>query len=125
MPSILVKELLKWEEVSKQFLGYHCNGFVFGNDKPLAAETLRRKFYKYIQLANSNQRPENQIPYITLHGFRHSHASYLINNMSAGFTDFDIAKRLGDTVSTLHSTYAHWFKAADKNIINFMDEEFG
>lgn len=43
--------------------------------------------------------------------------------MSAGSTDFDIAKRLGDTVATLHNTYAHWLKAADKGIIDFMDKE--
>lgn len=42
--------------------------------------------------------------------------------MSAGFTDFDIAKRLGDTVATLHNTYAHWLKAADKGIIDFMNK---
>ena len=64
-----------------------------------------------------------QIPSIRIHDLRHSHASYLINNMAAGFTDFDIAKRLGDTVSTLHSTYAHWFKSADKSIIDFMDKD--
>ena len=39
------------------------------------------------------------------------------------FTDFDIAKRLGDTVQTLHETYAHWFHGADKNIIDFMDQD--
>ena len=44
--------------------------------------------------------------------------------MSAGFTDYDIAKRLGDTVATLHNTYAHWFKRKDENIINFMNMDF-
>lgn len=37
------------------------------------------------------------------------------------FSDFDIAKRLGDTVQMLHSTYAHQFKDAGKNIINSME----
>lgn len=41
--------------------------------------------------------------------------------MSDQFTDFDVAKRLGDTVQTLHNTYAHWFKQRDKSIIDFMD----
>ena len=77
---------------------------------------------------------DNIIPYVIFrfherisicrfHELSHSHASFLINNMSAGFTDFDIAKRLGDTVATLHNTYAHWLKAADKGIIDFMDKE--
>lgn len=125
MPKVLIDEMYQWKNRVEEFIGYDKNGFVFGNDKVIAVETLRRKFNEYIQLTNSKQRPENQIPVIRIHDLRHSHASYLINNMSAGFTDFDIAKRLGDTVATLHNTYAHWFKAADKNIINFMDEEFG
>ncbi|MEG0366253.1 MAG: site-specific integrase, partial [Coprobacillus sp.] len=60
-------------------------------------------------------------PLIRIHDLRHSHASYLINNMSDKYTDFDVAKRLGDTVQTLHDTYAHWFKQADKAIIEMMD----
>ena len=34
-----------------------------------------------------------------------------------------MAKRLGDTVATLHDTYAHWFKQADKNIVDMMNEQ--
>lgn len=121
MPDILVEEMKFWEATVKSFVGYNANGYVFGNDQPIAPETLRRKFHEYIKQANMKQRPENQIPVIRIHDLRHSHASFLINNMSAGFTDFDIAKRLGDTVATLHNTYAHWFKAADKGIIDFMN----
>ena len=43
--------------------------------------------------------------------------------MAGRFTDFDVAKRLGDTVATLHDTYAHWFKQADKNIVDMMNEQ--
>ena len=60
---------------------------------------------------------------IRIHDFRHSHASFLINNMAgAGFSDFDIAKRLGDTVETLHNTYAHWFDTKDKSIVDMMNK---
>lgn len=121
MPDILVEEMAAWKTRIEAFVGYSPNGYVFGNDRPVAPETLRRKFHEYIKQANMKQRPDNQIPVIRIHDLRHSHASFLINNMSAGFTDFDIAKRLGDTVATLHNTYAHWFKAADKGIIDFMN----
>lgn len=123
MPNTLRDELLSWKHRVETFISYDPKGYVFGNDAPLAAETLRRKFHEYIALANSKYRKNEQIPVIRIHDLRHSHASYLINNMSAGFTDFDIAKRLGDTVSTLHNTYAHWFKAADKGIIDFMNDD--
>lgn len=123
MPDILVKEIAAWKTRIEAFVGYSPNGYVFGNDRPVAPETLRRKFHEYIKQANMKQRSDNQIPVIRIHDLRHSHASFLINNMSAGFTDIDIAKRLGDTVATLHNTYAHWLKAADKGIIDFMDKE--
>lgn len=47
--------------------------------------------------------------------------------MSKRFTDYDIAKRLGDTVETLHNTYAHWFKTKihkiDLSIVHFTKYE--
>lgn len=120
MPKKLVDELLSYQEIAKEFSCYNQNMYVFGNDKPISAETLRRKNKQYIAEAN---RRGYDLPEIRIHDFRHSHASYLINNMSSGFTDFDIAKRLGDTVETLHNVYAHWFKTGDKGIIDFMDND--
>ncbi len=60
---------------------------------------------------------------ITVHEFRHSHASYLINNMSDKFTVYDIAKRLGDTVETVLETYAHQFKNADRKLSDFINQD--
>lgn len=122
MPDVLVEEMKEWKHRTEKFIGFKRDGYVFGNDSPIAPETLRRMFKQYISKANENLSEDDKIPVIRIHDLRHSHASYLINNMSAGFTDFDIAKRLGDTVATLHSTYAHWFKAADKGIIDFMNQ---
>lgn len=122
MPQIVVEEMMRWKERVSVFYGYNNEFYVFGNTRTLASETLRRTLKNYITIANDNLSEDDQLPIITLHGLRHSHASYLINNMSAGFTDFDIAKRLGDTVQMLHSTYAHWFKAGDSGIIEFMNK---
>lgn len=125
MPNVLVEEMTKWKGIVNQFIGIrnidHC--YVFGMENVLPAETLRRKLKYYIEETNRKQRHEEQIPVIRIHDLRHSHASYLINNMAEGFTDFDIAKRLGDTVATLHGTYAHWFKAADQGIVNFLNSQ--
>ncbi len=80
---------------------------------PLDPETVRRVKREKVKAANEKDENKNkQLELIRVHDFRHSHASYLINNMSDQFTDFDVAKRLGDTVQTLHNTYAHWFKTA-------------
>lgn len=119
MPRIVIINLKHLKTEAMKIYAYDDKRFVFGYIKPLLATSISRHLKDYIKLANEQNR--DKIPVIRLHDLRHSHASYLINNMSAGFTDFDIAKRLGDTVATLHDTYAHWFKHADKNIIDFMD----
>lgn len=120
MPQRPMDEISVYHKIAREFSCYGPEMYVFGDDKPISAETLRRKNKQYIAEAN---RLGYNLPEIRIHDYRHSHASYLINNMNAGFTDFDIAKRLGDTVETLHSVYAHWFKADDKNIIDFMDSK--
>lgn len=123
IPNSLVRLLKEWKEVESTFSGFSEDSFVFGNDLPMPAETIRRNFDKYTKLTNLKLRKEEHIPRIRVHDLRHSHASYLINNMSNGFTDYDIAKRLGDTLETLHNTYAHWFKTKDSKIIHFMNTD--
>lgn len=120
MPGKLIDELLRYRDIAEGFSCFGPEMYVFGDDKPISAETLRRKKSQYIEEAN---RRGYNLPNIRIHDFRHSHASYLINNMSAGFTDFDIAKCLGDTVETLHRVYAHWFKCGDKGIVDFMNSD--
>lgn len=123
IPNSLIELLKEWKKVESTFNGFSEDSFVFGNDLPLPAETIRRNFDKYTKVTNLKLREEEQIPRIRLHDLRHSHASYLINNMEKGFTDYDIAKRLGDTLETLHKTYAHWFKQKDAKIIDFMNTD--
>lgn len=120
MPKCFFDELSSWYQTCSKFACFGPSMFVFGDDKPMPTENLRRHLKMYIKEANIRG---FDLPNIRVHDFRHSHASYLINNMSSGFTDFDIAKRLGDTVETIHSVYAHWFKAGDDKIINFMDSD--
>lgn len=115
MPDVIVEELKEWRKITSEF--QIESDMIF----PIVSHhNLRYNMKKYTRIAN--ERGAN-IEEIRIHDLRHSHASYLINNMSAGFTDFDIAQRLGDTVSTLHSTYAHWFARADKNIVDFMNNQ--
>lgn len=93
--------------------------YLFGVTHPIYRDSIAYHLKHYIEIANKNS--EIKIPEITLHGFRHSHASYLINNMSDVFTPYDIAKRLGMTVQTLLKTYAHWFRDADKKVVAMID----
>ena len=71
-----------------------------------------------------NENNDHILPDIRVHDLRHSHASYLINNMSDQFTVYDIAKRIGDTVDTVLNTYAHWFnKDVDRKVVNAIDQQ--
>lgn len=124
MPNIVKNKLKEWHDVCSTFTSYSECSLVFFNEQSteciLSQNTLRRRLLNGIERANEKG---NNIPKIRVHDLRHSHASYLINNMSNGFTDYDIAQRLGDTVETLHNTYAHWFRKKDDSIISFMNME--
>ena len=41
--------------------------------------------------------------------------------MKDNYSIYDIAKRLGDTVNTILSTYAHWFKGADRKMVDMIN----
>lgn len=122
MFKIVEEELLAWKKVCEQKYGFSEQCYVFGFSRPLAAERPRKKMVEIINKINDGLPADQQLKKIRIHDFRHSHASWLINNMGKfNFSDFDIAKRLGDTVQMLHSTYAHQFKDAGKNIIEAME----
>lgn len=119
MPNIVKTALMDWKDEQKKIYGFNEDCFVFGFYRPLSSTTIARRLKDAVDKANVDG---HNIPLIRIHDFRHSHASYLINNKSDKFTDFDIANRLGDTVNTLHDTYAHWFSTADASIIEVMND---
>lgn len=124
MFKIVKDSLLEWKEVHKKMYGFSEECYVFGYYRPLHAERPRRYMIKVLDKINKDLPEDQQLKRIRIHDFRHSHASWLINNMGKyNFSDYDIAKRLGDTVQMLHSTYAHQFKNAGRNIIESMEKD--
>ncbi len=121
MPDVVVKELQALYERQKVMYGFNDEVFLFGYYRPMPDDYPRRYMVKLLDHINKNA--EHPLTRITIHEFRHSHASYLINNMSDQFTVYDIAKRLGDTVETVLSTYAHQFKNADKKLSDFINKD--
>ena len=85
--------------------------FVFGGVKPLAPTTINRYKLKACEKAN--------IRSITLHQFRHSHATLLLNN------DIDIhiiSNRLGHSrVSTTLDVYTHSSFSQEKRLIKSLN----
>lgn len=123
MPDCLIRDMIKYKDYQQSINNYEFDNFVFslGFNKPLSYETLRRHFKGDIKTVNDLLILDNldPLPDIRIHDLRHSHASYLI---SLKQYDYDIAKRLGDTVDTLHKVYAHWFDSADIDIVNAMNK---
>ena len=121
MPDVVVNELQALYDKQKVIYGFNDEVFLFGYYRPMPDDYPRRYMVKLLDHMNKNS--DQPLPRITIHEFRHSHASYLINNMSDQFTVYDIAKRLGDTVETVLSTYAHQFKNADKKLSDFINKD--
>ena len=121
MPQFLSDEYREFKEM----LDVPEKSFVFGIDIPVCNTTVRTRMREAIKLANENN--EEQIPIIRIHDLRHSCASYMIGNMvrdgSSHFSLYDVAKRLGDNLSTVLSVYAHWLPQADKGIAKLMDKD--
>lgn len=81
--------------------------------KPLSASQLDRMYDKYIE--------KSKVRRITIHEFRHSHASYLINN---GCSIRIVADRLGhkDVAETLN-TYSHLYPDSQDEVIKIIERD--
>ena len=120
MPDVVKVALMEQKAHCEKLCGYDMDCFVFGFDRPLPAETIRKNLIRGVESANADG---NSLHLIRVHDFRHSHVSYLINNKADQYSDYEIAQRLGDTVETIRKTYAHLFKDADRKIIEFMNKD--
>ena len=103
----LLKEL--YESESKIY-DFSKDMFIFGNVKHLSQTTLTRYLKKYCLLAS--------VKPITLHGFRHSHVSFLIN---IGCNSREVAARVGDTLEMIENTYIHIFPEKKNDLVEKMN----
>lgn len=125
MNKILREQLLEYKkELINSYIDFEEKWFVFGNTRFLASTNIDRNKDDYFKLANVSS--------ITIHEFRHSHVSLLINqyilqcsdrNMKIDTGAFFVmtANRLGDTVDTMQRVYLHLFPQIQKPIINLLD----
>lgn len=96
--------------------GFNDNCFIFGVYDVIYQQYFTRMKDKYIDLYNSQN--EIKLTRLTLHGFRHSHVSLLINN---GIDSFTIAERLGHSKEMVERVYGHMFPSKRKAILNILD----
>lgn len=89
------------EVVQKEIKAYKApkGKFYFGGDKPLADNTVRRKFIEYTEKA--------ELPQIRLHDLRHSFASMILHEKASFMT---VAFLISDEVSQVIETYGHLYQ---------------
>jgi len=111
LPESFADRLRKWKEENESLDGFNDDFFIFGGITYLPKGTISDRFKRYIKMAD--------VPAITIHGLRHSHASFLI---SRRVPDVLIARRLGHTVSTLYKTYAHIYRKLSDELLTVINE---
>lgn len=85
--------------------------FLFGGDRTLPLEPLRRAFHKAIKMSG--------VKNIRIHDLRHSHASILLNNPDISIPA--VSRRLGhSSTSTTMNTYTHVIENANNQLNNYI-----
>lgn len=111
MPVALVKALEEHKEAQRRGKGWKESFFICGGPEPIPDTTLEKANERFAEAAGVKK--------ITIHEFRHSHASLLCN---AGINIKEIARRLGhaDPEITL-KTYAHLYPAEEERAVSVLD----
>lgn len=112
MPEQLVKDLDEHRERQKEAGGWSESLFICGGENPIPDTTIEK--------INAECAKAAGVKKLTIHEFRHSHASLLCN---AGVNIKEIARRLGhaDVEITL-KTYAHLYPTEEERAVGVLSE---
>lgn len=111
IPKKLLESLKMLKEKAMQKKYFKENWFVFGDELPFRETTIQVRKNKYCKLAEVKQ--------IRIHDFRHSCASFLIQN---GASIVLVSKYLGHSkISITLDTYTHLYENELKKVSNLID----
>lgn len=124
MSKTLRETLLQYKEQISKFTDFNETWFIFGNTRFLPKTTIYRYKHHYFKLSGVKE--------ITMHEFRHSHVSLLINEYVATSKNkqmkIDSAKfflmmsnRMGHTIQVMQDTYMHLFPTIQDEIVELLD----
>lgn len=119
MNKALIKVLKDHLEYMKQYTEFNKNWFVFGGQRFLAPTNIDRYKHKYFELSGVNE--------ISIHEFRHSCVSLLINEyIKSGQTDTGkfflmMSNRMGHSIDIMQDTYMHLFPSVQDEIVDLLD----
>ncbi len=122
--------MLTYKDEIKKYSDFSENWFVFGNSRFLPQTSIDRYKHKYFEKYNNEHK--DKIKEITIHEFRHSHVSLLINeyiktsrdkNVKIDAVKFFImmSERMGHTIPVMQQTYMHLFPTIQDEIVDLLD----
>ncbi len=120
----LKNQIIKYKEYVQQYSDFKETWFVFGCSRFMPHTTIDRKKHYYFNLSGVSE--------ITIHEFRHSHVSLLVNeyikrsnenNVKVDSTKFFImmSNRMGHTIEVMQRTYMHLFPTIQNEIVDLLD----
>ena len=119
MSKTLREVLFEYKKEIQSYTDYSNNWFVFGGTRFLPQTTIDRKKHQFFL--------ESGVKEITIHEFRHSHVSLLINEyLKSGQTDTTkffimMSNRMGHTIPVMQKTYMHLFPTVQDEIVDLLD----
>ena len=106
------KVLMRWRDVQQRNID--TDWVLSWQGAPLYGNELRKVMNEHADMAG--------VKHIKIHGLRHSHASYLINN---GENALAVQKRLGhEDIETTLGTYGHLFPEVDDGLADRLGKGF-
>ncbi len=124
MSSLLYDKLLEYKKLISQYHDFSEDWYVFGNTMYLPNVSIDRAKDTAFALSG--------IPRITMHEFRHSHVSLLINeyvkasrgkNTKIDTTRFFLmmSERMGHSIPVMQKVYLHLFPTIQDEIVDLLD----
>lgn len=119
MSKTLKNILFEYKKAKQVYRDFNSNWYVFGDIRFLPQTTIDRKKHQFFLESGVNE--------ITIHEFRHSHVSLLINEyIKSGQTDTTkffimMSNRMGHTIDVMQKTYMHLFPTVQNEIIDLLD----
>lgn len=111
LPKRLVDRLQERYNRCSKTDGFTLEYYIFGDVKPRTPCPIRRYFNIDIERAGVKR--------ITIHGLRHSHASYLLSNPQ--LSEALVAERMGHSIDMLRSTYAHIYEKRRSALADYIE----
>lgn len=114
-----VQGLANYKANRMSYKDFSNDWYVFGDVKTLSTTQIERKKHHYFELSGVKE--------ITIHEFRHSHCSMVINELlKQGKTSTSIllmlSQRLGHSLEVMERTYMHLFPNTQDDIVDMLNK---